>query len=298
MVSDDENSQEATHDAFELLRFLLSKRLQRGKLTVIDATNVQEADRKDLIRIARDYHVMVVGIVFNFPEQICHERNASRSNRQFGPHVVRNHLRALRQSLRSFSREGIRDRYIFKSPEEVDEVTIERVPLWTDKRSEHGPFDIIGDVHGCFEELSELLEKLGWTLSDWVAQHPEGRKLVFVGDLVDRGPNSPDVLRLAMSSVATGTAICVPGNHDVKLLKKLSGRDVQIAHGLAETLAQLDQQSPEFIDSARRFLDGLVSHYILDDGKLVVAHAGMKENLQGRASSYVREFALYGETTG
>jgi protein phosphatase len=125
-----------------------------------------------------------------------------------------------------------------------------------------------------------------------------GRKLAFVGDLVDRGPATNQILRLAMTMVKAGQAYCVPGNHDAKLLRKLKGKDVQITHGLAESLAQLDTESAEFRGEVTRFLDGLISHYVFDDGKLVVAHAGLKESMQGRGSAAVREFALYGETTG
>ncbi|MEL6547822.1 MAG: polynucleotide kinase-phosphatase, partial [Myxococcota bacterium] len=106
------------------------------------------------------------------------------------------------------------------------------------------------------------------------------------------------VLRLVMQMVRDGHALCVPGNHDVKLKKKLDGRNVKLTHGLAESVEQLANEPKEFIDEVRAFIDGLVSHYVLDDGKLVVAHAGLKESLQGRASGRVREFALYGETTG
>ena len=127
---------------------------------------------------------------------------------------------------------------------------------------------------------------------------PEGRKVVFLGDLVDRGPKIPEVLRLVMSMVQAGTALCVPGNHDIKLMRKLRGKDVEITHGLADSLQQLDKESPEFRVQVSDFLDELVSHYVLDDGKLVVAHAGMKEEMQGRGSGKVRDFALYGETTG
>src|SRR5690606_14118379 len=90
----------------------------------------------------------------------------------------------------------------------------------------------------------------------------------------------------------------VPGNHEIKLKRKLDGRDVRLTHGLAETMKQLESEPAEFIDEVKTFIDGLVSHYVLDDGKLVVAHAGMKEPFQGRASARVREFALYGESTG
>src|ERR1019366_7370987 len=148
----------------------------------------------------------------------------------------------------------------------------------------------------------ELMALLGYQVvregGEFSVTPPDGRKLAFVGDLVDRGPATPDVLRLTMSMVRAGQAICVPGNHDVKLVRALKGRDVQITHGLAQSLEQLEGQSAEFRTEAAEFLDGLVSHYVLDDGKLVIAHAGMKESMQGRGSGKVREFAMYGETTG
>ncbi|MDH5642470.1 MAG: polynucleotide kinase-phosphatase, partial [Nitrospira sp.] len=163
---------------------------------------------------------------------------------------------------------------------------------------------IIGDIHGCFDELKHLLETLGYQVARedqparFVATHPEGRRVVFLGDLVDRGPKTPDVLRLVMDMTESGSALCVPGNHDMKLLRKLKGRDVQITHGLAESLAQLEKESSLFHERVVSFLQGLVSHYVLDDGELVVAHAGLKQDMQGRGSGRVKDFALYGETTG
>src|SRR6202035_3566063 len=132
--------------------------------------------------------------------------------------------------------------------------------------------------------------------------HPQGRKAAFVGDLVDRGARILDTVRLVRAIVASGSAFCVPGNHDMKLMRKLRGKNVQISHGLANSLAEIDALPDEvraaFCKELAEFLDGLVSHYVLDDGKLVVAHAGMKAEMQGRGSGKVRDFALYGETTG
>jgi protein phosphatase len=175
--------------------------------------------------------------------------------------------------------------------------------LWPNRRDERGPFDIIGDIHGCFDELVELLKELGYEIStqpsgEIVVEPPQGRKAIFVGDFVDRGPKVAEVLRLVMGMQKTGAAICVPGNHDVKLVRALQGRNVNPTHGLAESLSQLEEESAEFKTQITEFLNGLVGHYVLDSGKLVVAHAGMKAELQGRASGHVREFALYGETTG
>ena len=305
LVADDENDQSATNDAFAVLHFIASRRLAAGKLTVIDATNVQPEDRKELLRLAREYHCLPVVIVFNLPEKLCHERNQARPERQFGPHVVRRQHAHMRRSLGQLRHEGFNHVFIFTSPEQVEAAEIGREPLWTNRKNEHGPFDLIGDVHGCFTELQELLTLLGYTIehpseSDpaYRVQAPEGRKAVFVGDLVDRGPQIPEVLRLVMDMVEAGVALCVPGNHDEKLLRKLRGRDVTLSHGLANSVEQLEAQSPEFRARVLKFLEGLISHYVLDDGRLVVAHAGLKADMQGRGSRAVREFALYGETTG
>jgi protein phosphatase len=300
LVADDENAQSATNDAFDVLHYIARKRLAAGRLTVVDATNVQPEARKPLIALAREYHVLPVAIVFDLPERLCQERNLARPDRDFGPHVIRRQLGDLRRSLRGLEREGFRHIFTFQTPEHIAAATITREPLWNNRKGDHGPFDIIGDVHGCYDELAALLHQLGYRprAGAGVLAHPDGRKAVFLGDLVDRGPKVPAVLRLVMSMVAAGTALCVPGNHDVKLLKKLRGRDVQITHGLAETLAQLEHETAEFRTQVAAFLDSLVSHYVLDDGKLVVAHAGLKQELQGRGSGRVRDFALYGETTG
>ncbi|GLV59984.1 polynucleotide kinase-phosphatase [Dictyobacter sp. S3.2.2.5] len=306
LVSDDENDQAATRDAFEVLHFIAAKRLAAGKLTVIDATNVQAEARKALLTLARQYHCLVFTIVFNLPESVCHERNRQRADRQFGPHVVRLQSAQMRKSLRTLKTEGFPQVVVLSSPEQVAEVEIERQRLWNNLKHEHGPFDIIGDVHGCFDELCLLLQRLGYVVEQhndgeeprFQVTHPEGRKVIFLGDLVDRGPATPAVLRLVMDMVASGSAFCVPGNHDAKLLRKLKGRDVSLKHGIVETLQQLELESPEFKQRVLAFIDKLISHYVLDDGKLVVAHAGLPEAMQGRGSRAVREFTLYGETTG
>ena len=308
MVSNDENSKAATEQAFELLYYIVGQRLKNGLLTVIDATNVQPESRKGLVQLAKQYHVLPTAIVLNLPAEVCRARNRLRKDRELGRHVLRQQAIDLKRSLRGLRREGFRQVYVLNSEEEVAAVSgIVRERLYNDKREVTGPFDLIGDIHGCYDESVELLEQLGYVLQrDPAAKtnfgirvhHPEGRQAVFLGDLVDRGPNSPDVLRLVMSMVKDGTAWCVPGNHDLKLQRKLSGKKVTVNHGLAETLEQLAGESSRFRDDVRDFLYGLISHYVFDDGKLVVAHAGIKEEMQGRGSGAVRAFCLYGETTG
>ncbi len=307
VVSDDEANQAASKDAFELLHLAAAKRLARRRLTVIDATNVQAEGRKQVLELARHYHLPVAALVFNLPEELCVANDQRRPGRSGGGTVVRLHLDLLRRALDKLGEEGFHPVYVLTSAAEVEQAVVEREPLRVDRRGERGPFDVIGDVHGCLDELLTLLGRLGYSLA-WqpdahgvpgvVARPPAGRKAVFVGDLVDRGPDVTTVLRLVMEMVRAGAALCVRGNHDDKLLRKLRGHDVRVTHGLAGTLEQLDREPPEFRDEVGQFLAGLPTHYLLDGGRLVVVHAGLREDLQGRVGGRVRAFALFGDTTG
>lgn len=295
LLMDDETDQAATKPAFEALHYMLGKRLELGRLTVVDATNVQAPARKSLINIANQYHALKVAIVFDTPLDVCMERNAARENRQFGVHVIRRQRQDLMRSMGALRKEGFQKVYVLK-PDDVERVEVVREPMLTRRLDERGPFDIIGDVHGCWDELQELVVELGYDSETWT--HPEGRKLFFVGDLVDRGPKPVEVVRRVMAAVKDGIALAVPGNHDVKLSRALEGRQVNRDHGLKETMEQFEAEPLEFRNEVKDFLKGLISHAVLDGGKLCIAHAGMPENMQGRGSAAVRDFALYGETTG
>lgn len=295
LVSDDENDQSATRDAFDVLHYIAGKRLAAGRRTVVDATSVQPDARRQLIDLAKQYDVLPIAIVLDVPEEVCAERNATRTDRADMPRrVIQRHTRELRRSLRHLEREGFRKVHVLRGVEDVENATVVTEKRYNDLTHLTGPFDIIGDIHGCASELESLLGKLGY--ADGV--HPQGRQAVFVGDLVDRGPDSPGVLRRVMSMVKAGSALCVPGNHENKYGRYLRGRNVQHTHGLAETIEQMESESEEFRSEVREFIAGLVSHYVLDGGRLVVCHAGLPEKYHGRTSGRVRSHALYGDTTG
>lgn len=298
MVCDDENSQSVSGDAFDLLYYAANKRLNNGKLTVIDATNIQQNARKQVIDLAREQNVHAAAIVLNLPEEILQERNKARPERNFPERVIRQHCRDVKRSIKGLKREGFRFVYVINSLEQLENAEVVRTKLWNDKRDEHGSFDVIGDIHGCCDELELLLHQLGYVKTDGVYAHPDGRKAAFLGDFCDRGNRNADVLRLVMDMVKSGNAIAVPGNHDVKLLKHLRGKSIAGTHGIDKTIAELDALGDAFKSEVAGFIDSLVSHYVLDDGKLVIAHAGLKQEYIGRGSARVREFCLYGETTG
>jgi protein phosphatase len=295
LVSDDENDQSATKDAFDVLHYIAGKRLAAGRRTVVDATSVQQDSRRQLIDLAKKYDVLPIAIVLDVPEEVCAERNAARSDRADMPRrVIQRHTRELRRSVRHLEREGFRKVHVLRGVEDVENASVVTEKRFNDLTHLTGPFDLIGDIHGCASELEALLGKLGYV--DGV--HADGRTAVFVGDLVDRGPDSPGVLRRVMSMVASGNALCVPGNHENKYGRYLKGRKVQHTHGLAETIEQMEGETEEFRQQVREFIDGLVSHYVLDGGRLVVCHAGLPERYHGRTSGRVRSHALYGDTTG
>ncbi|MFI7585982.1 polynucleotide kinase-phosphatase [Spongisporangium articulatum] len=304
LVSNDENDQSASKAAFAMLNHIVGVRLAAGLLTVVDATNVTPEARRQLVSLARAHDVLPVIVVLDVPVPVAVARNAQRPDRDFGAHVVKRHHDQLRRSLKGLRREGFRTVHVLRGVDEIEAATFRRERLLNDHRDLTGPFDVIGDVHGCLPELVRLLGELGYRPvldpegRPVDAVPPDGRTAVFVGDLVDRGPDSPGVLRLVMGMERAGHALAVPGNHENKLVRALDGRNVTVSHGLETTLEQLGREPDAFRAEIRDWMDGLVSHLVLDGGRLVVAHAGLKEAYHGRASGRVRSFALYGDTTG
>lgn len=305
LISDDESDQSVTAGAFALVGQIADLRLAERKLTVIDATSVRREDRAKLLAIARERHAPTAAIALDMDPKLCHQRNQSRPGRGFGLKVPAAHSKQLRDGLAGLAEEGFAAIHVLRAPEEAARAQVRRVPLPCDARRRMGPFDLIGDVHGCFEELTALLKALGYKINRAVggerpigARHPEGRMAIFLGDLTDRGPRSVDCLRLAMGMVDEGAAFAVTGNHDHKLAKWLSGRKVAIAHGLATTVEELTDASPAFRDAALAFLETRPDHLWLAGGALVAAHAGLPEAMQGRSSKAVKSFALFGDVNG
>ena len=187
LVADDENDQAASADAFDVLGYIAGKRLAAGRRTVVDATNVQPAARKQFVELARAHDVLPVAIVLDLPKTLCAQRNTSRPDRAFGAQVIARQHDQLRRSLRSLSREGFRKVHVLRSPAQVDGAVVVRERLLSDYRDQTGPFDVIGDVHGCRTELEALLGQLGYTVTRDEAGRavdavpPDSRTAVFLG---------------------------------------------------------------------------------------------------------------------
>jgi Calcineurin-like phosphoesterase len=252
----------------------IAGRLRQRQLTAIDATALTRDDLKALGRMASDHYAGVYAVALGY--------DAGEMARRLGTLSV----------VETFG--------VAKGEAAIVSYAV----VSTDRRGERGPFDIIGDVHGCADELIDLLGLLGYRVTfsgegdvrRAQVTPPPGRRAFFAGDLVDRGPNSPDVLRIVMDMVEAGQALCVAGNHDVTCIRWLEGHASHLHHGLDKTAEQFADESPAFADRVLAFLTGLKGHLWVDGGRLAVAHAGVREAMIGRATGKVRAFSLYGDT--
>jgi len=303
-VSGDAADQTVTRAAFEMAHRLTEERLRRGRLTVFDATCVESRARRTLLDLAERHHLPAVACVLHLPVEICAEHDRRRPGRRVGRAVIARQARDLARSMRGLRREGFAAVHRLRSPEAAAHARVALVPLPCDRTEDRGPFDIIGDIHGCARELVLLLHRLGYRRASprHPFRHPDGRRAVFLGDLVDRGPRVVEAVRIVIRMAAAGTALCVPGNHEAALLRCLDGSAATRSPGQLRSLRQIralrQRRRARFIEELRAFLGSLPAHLVLDRRRLAVAHAGIKADQLGRDSATVRRFALKGETTG
>ena len=166
--------------------------------------------------------------------------------------------------------------------------------------------DVIGDLHGCYDELCRLLDRLGHT--DLCGRGPSigegtGPRVIFVGDLTDRGDRNVDTFNLVADLVERGDALCVLGNHDRRFMRWLRGEDVAVAHGLGTTIGEFERLSrPEqshFRERALHFYESIPSAVRFDKGQAVVVHAAWRSGMTAEENpKKIYYYAMYGPTTG
>ena len=304
LLAGDAADQRVSPGAFALAHRMAEDRLRRGLLTVFDATSVDARARRPLVAMAARRHLPAVAIVLDLPVRTCVANDRKRA-RRVGRHVIADQARRLARALPGLLSEGFAAVHVVRGAAAARRT---RVAVSTtapcDRRQELGPFDIIGDVHGCADELLRLLLRLGYrrTASGAPFRHPGGRRAVFVGDLVDRGPHVVRAARIVMRMTAAGSAFCVPGNHEIALLGCLHDGTRTVSPGTFRTIRQIRALRAatrrRFLDEFEEFLLRLPSHLVLDRGRLAVAHAGITDEYLGQTSPEARHFAIHGQTTG
>ncbi len=299
MIADDEADQEASRDAFRIFHRIISERLKRGLLTVADSTALLPHARAELLRCAAVYGHPAIAILFATEPDM--QRRWNEQRRRHVPNaVLMEHRQLLHQTLQVLCDEGFSQIVILRTPEEIAHLKVRIGAFYPEQDA--GPFDIIGDVHGCYDELRQLLGKLGYQRRGNTWAHPDRRIAVFVGDLADRGPNNVNVWRLVMNMVEAGNALFVVGNHDNKLMRWLMGRPVRAGKGLLSTMSEIDAlpkiEQVAFRERLLAMLRAAPSYLQLDNGRLVVSHAGIRDEMIGKLDRHIAAFCLYGDVAG
>ena len=262
---------------------------------VLDREQLTKEKRSFYMKKAREHQYMRIAIVLDLPMEDLLREAEGRTKET----VIVSEVQGVHAFLKKWQSEGFDAVYVINSTEEMEEVRLIYEKGIFDQREETGPFDLIGDVHGCLTELEKLLRKLGYCInSEGKWTHPQNRKAVLLGDMVDRGEDSVGVLRLVKKLCENHVGYAVLGNHDEKLLRYLQGNPVKVEHGMRSTAEQIELLSLEEKEELKEFLADLSTYYIFDGGSLVAVHAGIKEEYLYRYTKEVREFCLYGETSG
>lgn len=308
---DTDEVQDLPEVVFGLVHKVVEVRLGRGLTTVVDATNLNPSDRAPLLAIAKAAGAPTVAIRFPVPLETLELHNAGRPQPR-PVHVLAKHTERMKSSggVKVLARE-------FDLVVAYDQPVV-FAPYGKDAAQVSGPFAVIGDVHGCADRLSDLLDKVD-------AEHPDAT-VVFVGDLGDRGPNSPGAYRIAGQRIREHGALMVRSNHGDALVRKAgklldAGMDAgQIAAALtdkadradeagkpqpgtrmaADTLTQFAQLADGTEQLSRAIaLERRCSHQLLlDGGKVLVVHGGVTPETFGRDSGPAIQTALYGTPRG
>lgn len=291
--------------AFEAMNTVVSMRSRLGKLTVVDATHLQPEYRTKYIDLAAKYDLPCAAWILDVPEQTLLERDKSREQPR-GRQRVKQQFVQFKRSLRGLRDEGFDLTYMLKETETVQFVRKKNVLL-----AEIGAgVDVVGDIHGCYDEILELLGELGYVPdAAGLYRHPEGRTLISVGDVMSRGPKSLDTMRFWKKHCEAGIARMIDSNHGWKIARYLSGRNVTLSHGDENIAAELAQYAREAGEAAaneleeelKQFLLSAPSHLVLcREGvrRVVVAHAGIRDEYIGKQSKRIQDFCRYGDTDG
>lgn len=298
--------QKISGEAFSLMDSLIETRCRLNKLTIVDATHLHPDDRKRYITIAKNNHVPIVAIILDVEQNILLERDEFRDNPR-GKRRIKQQYQVFKREKRFIKKEGYHATYFIHNTDEIELKRHSKNPIELDVAK---GIDIIGDVHGCFDEMIQILEKLGYEQNhEKYFIHPEGRKFLSLGDVMSRGPKSLETMQFFLRHVNQDLAYMIDSNHGWKIARWLDGRKVTLNHGdelVEEEIKQFqeqygEEQTVELKKELKKFLLNAPSHYVLTKNgvpTLVCTHAGIKDEFIGKQSYDVSDFCRYGDTDG
>jgi protein phosphatase len=298
MISDYAGNQQVSEDAFLLFYTLIEKRMANGHATVADSTALRQVYRDRLYKMARKYQFRIVLVFFDLPFDLCKKQDMKREC-AVGDKVLEQQFKSLTKARGEIAHEKYDEIMVFQRQEEIAAFSC----YWTQpliERADKGPFDIVGDVHGCAEQLEKLFTRLGYRQDETKGYyfHPERRRAVFLGDIVDRGGSNLKTLDIVYRMWRSGNAYYVPGNHCNKVFRYLNGRNVNINEGMDKTVAELaavsNQEREQWSSKFSLLYASAPPYLLLDRGRLLVCHAGILPRYIGRTDHKACECCLYG----
>jgi len=292
-------------EAFSMMDSVINARCRLNKCTFVDATHLHPDDRKRYLSIARKNNVPILSLVLDTPEDELLTRDEQRDNPR-GKKRIKQQYQTFKREKKFLKKEGYDSVYTIKDTQNLEFIRHTN-PL--EKDVQNG-IDIIGDIHGCYEEMILLLEKLGYQKNrEGLYLHPSGRKFVSVGDVMSRGPQSLKTMLFFYEHVQQDLAYMIDSNHGWKIARWLDGRDVTLHHGdekVEEEFKEYElqvgsEEAQKMKQALRDFLLHAPSHYVFKKNgveTLVCAHAGIKDDYIGKQSEDIRDFCRYGDTDG
>lgn len=301
-----EEYQQISAEAFSLMDTLIEKRCKLNKLTFIDATHLYTDDRKRYIALARNHHVPIVSIVFDLDLSVLLERDEMREKPR-GKRRVKQQYQVFKRERSLIKKEGYLATYFIQNLQDIRLIRRNKNPLELDASN---GIDVIGDIHGCYNELIQLLNKLGYERNaEDLYIHPEGRKFLSLGDIMSRGPESLKTMQFFLRHVNEGHAYMIDSNHGWKIARWLDGRNVTLNHGdelVQEEFVQYErhygeEQTIKLKHAIKQLLFEAPSHYILAKNSVptvVCTHAGIKDEFVGKQSYEVSDYCRFGDSEG
>lgn len=299
--------QKISEEAFSLMDLTIEKRCKLNKLTFVDATNLFSEDRKKYITIARKHHVPIVAIVMDVEQDVLLERDKIRDTPR-GKQKINQQYQTFKRERRFIKKEGYLATYfILNNTDYIEIIRKSNNPIEIEVKN---GIDIIGDIHGCYQEFLKLLVKLGYEINEkGYYVHPAGRKFLSLGDIMSRGPKSLETMQFFLRHVKKGLAYMIDSNHGWKIARWLEGKKVTLNHGdelVEEEFKHFKEQygeehTLELKQSLKELLLNAPSHYILTKNHvptLVCTHAGIKDEFIGKQSIDISDFCRYGDVDG
>lgn len=251
-------SSQSDNEVFKIVSMILELKMKEKLTTVIDATNISDVERKRYINIAEKHGVEAEILIMDTSYEDCLINDQNREK-----HVGE---KVLSKFYEKFQRDS---KYPFRLINNKDTIVLKepfRIP--SDIK-----LDVVGDIHGLYDDLIILLSSQGYAINDFNISHTDPkRKLLFLGDFVDRGTQSLEVLRLIKSAVESGH-YAIRGNHEDKLLKNMTRDEVRGSFAVLSTYSQVMKCSKEEQDSITSFLKSLDGYYIQNE--CVYTHANI-----------------------